>query len=198
MRTWQSFNVPLFLTLFRLFSVFIVLPPIFLILPWQTSFSCAVFVSSIFFLIGITDFVDGFIARKYKMESPLGQVLDPIADKIFIMAGLFFLAVAGRIETVIAIVLVGREFLVAGLREVAPRFGSVVPVNWLGKGKMASQLLLSVFLIVHPGYYGCRCFPIFFFEYLLLAITLFLSVFSAFFYVRSFLRQAGCSIRKMQ
>lgn len=198
MRTLKSYNVPLLLTLLRLFSVFLIFPPLFLALPWQSTFGWAVVVGMIFLALGLTDFIDGWLARIWRMETVLGRVLDPIADKVFIMGALFFLAVAGRIDTLIAIVLVAREFLVAGLREAAPEVGTAIPVSWWGKGKMAAQLFLCTFLIIHPGYYGCSCFPICFFEYLFLGTTVFLSVMSAILYVRSFLRQAGCSIRKPQ
>lgn len=188
-------NIPLLLTLVRLFSVFLIFPPLFLATPWQTSFGWAVFVCLIFLAVGMTDFFDGWLARAQKMETVLGRVLDPIADKVFIMAMLVFLAVAGRLDTVLVILLVAREFLVAGLREAAPEAGCSVPVSWWGKGKMAAQLLLCAFLIVHPGYYGCSCGPIFFFEYALLSLTIFLSLFSAILYIRCFLKHAGCSIR---
>lgn len=196
MRTIKSYNVPLFLTLLRLFSVFIILPPLFLALPWQSTFGWAVVVGMIFLALGLTDFVDGWLARIWRMDTVLGRILDPIADKIFIAAGLIFLAGAGRIDPIIVIVLIAREFLVAGLREAAPEVGTAIPVSWWGKGKMAAQLFLCTFLIVHPGYYGCSCGPIQFFEYILLIVTVLLSVMSALLYVRSFLRQAGCSIRK--
>lgn len=194
----KSYNLPLFLTLIRLFSVFIILPPLFLALPWQCSFGWAFSVAIIFLALGLTDFIDGWLARVWHMDTVLGRVLDPIADKIFIAAGLIFLSGAGRIDPVIVIVLIAREFLVAGLREAAPQVGTSVPVSWWGKSKMAAQLFLCTFLIVHPGYYGCSCFPIQFFEYVLLTVTVLLSVLSALLYVRDFLRQAGCSIRQTQ
>lgn len=191
-------DLPFFLTLLRLFAAFLVFPPLFLLTPWQTSSVWAIIVCFLFLVVGLTDFIDGWLARLWRVETTLGRVLDPIADKVFIMGALFFLSVAGRIDVVIAILLVAREFLVMGLREVSPELGCSVPVSWWGKGKMAVQLLLCSYLIIHPGYYGCACGVIFTIEYLLLTGAVLLSLISAVLYVRRFLSQAGCSIRKPQ
>ncbi|MCL5436361.1 MAG: CDP-diacylglycerol--glycerol-3-phosphate 3-phosphatidyltransferase [Candidatus Dependentiae bacterium] len=192
-------SLPLLLTLIRLFSPFLIFPPLFLVLPWQTSFGWAVLVCAVVLCIGITDFVDGWLARLYGQETVLGRVLDPIADKVFVMSVLFFLVGAGRIDVLVAIVLVAREFLVAGLREAASQVtGSVLRVSRWGKAKMALQLTLCVFLIVHPGYYGCACSLMYTIEYVLVGAALGLSLVSAALYVRRFLRQAGCSKSEME
>lgn len=180
------FNVPLFLTLSRLFAAVILFPPLFLLCPWETSFPWACFVSFVFFLVGMTDFVDGWYARAYKQETVLGRVLDPIADKVYIMAALMLLASAGRIDFILVMLLIGREFLVSGIREAAPEFGCSVPVSWWGKWKMAVQLVMCAYLIVDPIYYGCDCLPTRFLGIFLICSALFLSFISAWFYVRRF------------
>ena len=105
---------------------------------------------ALFSAAGITDFFDGYIARKRGQMSKLGQFLDPVADKLLVVAALFMLAAFDRIDqiTIIAaIIILCREVLVSGLREFLAEVNVGVPVTMLAKWKTVVQLVAIGFLL---------------------------------------------------
>lgn len=114
----------------------------------------------IFILASITDYFDGYFARAWKQTSKLGQMLDPIADKLLVSAALFMLIANDTIgwgSVLAAIVILGREILVSGLREFLAEVRVSVPVTQLAKWKTAIQMLAIAFLLA--GDVGERIFP---------------------------------------
>ena len=105
----------------------------------------------LFVLASFTDFLDGLLARLYKEESKLGELLDPIADKILVAAALVLLVMNGIIknyEVIAAIVILTREILISGLREfLAKRKGASIPVSSLSKFKTFIQMLAIAMLL---------------------------------------------------
>ena len=105
----------------------------------------------LFVLSSFTDYLDGFLARLYKEESKLGELLDPIADKILVAAALVLLVMNGIIknyEVIAAIVILAREILISGLREfLAKSKGESVPVSSLSKFKTFIQMLSIAMLL---------------------------------------------------
>ena len=105
----------------------------------------------LFVLASFTDFLDGLLARLYKEESKLGELLDPIADKILVAAALVLLVMNGIIknyEVIAAIVILTREILISGLREfLAKRKEANVPVSGLSKFKTFTQMLSIAMLL---------------------------------------------------
>jgi len=105
----------------------------------------------LFILASFTDFLDGLLARLYKEESKLGELLDPIADKILVAAALVLLVMNGIIknyEVIAAIVILTREILISGLREyLAKRKETSVPVSSLSKFKTFIQMLSIALLL---------------------------------------------------
>ena len=105
----------------------------------------------LFVLASFTDYLDGFLARLYKEESKLGELLDPIADKILVAAALVLLVMNGIIknyEVIAAIVILAREILISGLREfLAKSKGESVPVSRLSKFKTFIQMLSIAMLL---------------------------------------------------
>ena len=105
----------------------------------------------LFILASFTDFLDGLLARLYKEESKLGELLDPIADKILVAAALVLLVMNGIIknyEVIAAIVILTREILISGLREfLAKRKEANVPVSGLSKFKTFTQMLSIAMLL---------------------------------------------------
>ncbi len=105
----------------------------------------------LFVLASFTDYLDGFLARLYKEESKLGELLDPIADKILVAAALVLLVMNGIIknyEVIAAIVILAREILISGLREfLAKSKGESVPVSSLSKFKTFIQMLSIAMLL---------------------------------------------------
>lgn len=106
---------------------------------------------TIFTLAGITDFLDGYIARKYDMTSALGKFMDPIADKLLIAAALLMMVAFHRIEgwaVIAAVIILCREFAVSGLREFLADLKVSVPVSYLAKWKTTLQIFALGFLLV--------------------------------------------------
>ncbi len=149
-------NLPNILTISRIFVIPIVLVLIVFDAPWARWTACALFT-----LAGITDFFDGYLARRSNMVSPLGRFLDPIADKLLVVAVLFmvvalpdrldtwsFLGVTGTWTLFPALVILLREIMVSGLREFLAELRVGLPVTSLAKAKTTVQMIALGFLIV--------------------------------------------------
>ena len=102
----------------------------------------------IFAIAALTDSLDGYAARMRKEVTRFGQLIDPLADKLLVTAALFTLVEMGRVSSWIAIIIVGREFAVSGLRIVAAVEGVVIPASTLGKVKTALQMVAIVALLL--------------------------------------------------
>ncbi len=106
---------------------------------------------AIFAIAGLTDFLDGWIARRWGQSSALGRFLDPIADKLLVAAALLMLVAHGRLDgldLLAAVVILCREILVAGLREFLAELRVAMPVSKLAKGKTTAQIVALCFLLV--------------------------------------------------
>ena len=136
----MKFNIPTILTLFR-----VILIPFFVItfyLPFEWSPFATML---IFFIAGVTDWFDGFLARKWNQSTPFGAFLDPVADKVMVVAGLVLVVEYQHSIwiTIPAIIVISREIIISALREWMAEIGdrSKVAVSWLGKVKTACQML---------------------------------------------------------
>ena len=141
----KIFNVPNLLSLSRILSV-----PVFIILMLEPSPVRALVAGIVFSLASATDWLDGYLARKWGQVTKVGKLLDPIADKILIMAALVTL-VEIRSEVVhswMAIVIIGREFAVTGLRAIAASDGIVIPAETVGKYKVGAQITAVLSLLL--------------------------------------------------
>lgn len=145
----QNLNLPTFLTLVRMIGA-PVLVPFFIIntLSFQThSFSLAIL--CLFF--GITDFLDGYFARLYQIETKLGKVLDPLADKFFMYSALLALLAVHKIYYVWALILIGREFFVMGIRQLGYEYKiTAVAVSWWGKLKTVVHICFVAWVVANP------------------------------------------------
>ena len=135
-----QFNIPTNLTLLRI--ALIPLLAVVFYLPWQNAnVACTL----IFFLAGVTDWLDGYLARKLKLETPFGAFLDPVADKLMVAIVLVLLVQQqGSMYLAIpAAIIIGREITIASLREWMAEIGkrASVKVSQLGKWKTTSQML---------------------------------------------------------
>lgn len=100
----------------------------------------------------ITDFIDGYLARRWKQTSLLGKFLDPLADKLLVMATLVWMVPMGRIDAWLVVVLLARELSITGLRSVASSEGLVISARQMGKKKTAFQMVGILCLILHFRY----------------------------------------------
>ncbi|MCW5773898.1 MAG: CDP-diacylglycerol--glycerol-3-phosphate 3-phosphatidyltransferase [Rhodospirillaceae bacterium] len=141
-------NLPNILTFGRIAAVPLLIAVFYLPAPAANWAALAVFAAA-----SITDFVDGWLARRWQVESDLGKVLDPIADKLLVAAALFMLAAFDRLSIpsiVAAIAILGREILVSGLREfLAGR--ATLPVTLLAKWKTTVQMVALAVLLLGPA-----------------------------------------------
>ena len=102
----------------------------------------------LFIVAGITDYVDGEIARRWSLVTDFGRLMDPLVDKIMMAAGFICLVPLGDIPAWVATVIVGREFLITGLRLLALSKGRVLSAESLGKHKTAWQIITVVFFLL--------------------------------------------------
>lgn len=136
-------NVPNLLTIARIFLIPLFLLAILTRLPFG-----GVFAAAIFIVAAITDGVDGYIARRTKSVTQLGKFLDPLADKLLVAAALIALVELGAISTWVAMVLIGREMAVTGLRAIAAAEGTVIAAGPWGKAKTVVQIIFVVATIL--------------------------------------------------
>ena len=141
----EIWNLPNSLTLFRIFLV-----P-FLVVVLLTKFIGREYVGlTIFLIAAITDFFDGWIARRQKKITRLGTLLDPIADKLLMSAAFISLVEmdSKHVPAWMVVIIIGREFAVSGLRSIAAQQGVTIAASPLGKVKMVSQVIAISLLIL--------------------------------------------------
>ena len=141
----MKFKFPNYLTIGR-----IIIVPIFVLTFYLPGFYGDVIPFFLFVLASFTDFLDGLLARLYKEESRLGELLDPIADKIIIATALILLVMDGTIknyEVIAAIIILTREILISGLREFLAEGKIKLPVSGLAKLKTVLQMVSIALLL---------------------------------------------------
>jgi CDP-diacylglycerol---glycerol-3-phosphate 3-phosphatidyltransferase len=147
-------NLPNSITLSRIIMIPVflwILSPYF---PWQTGGVQELSAAILFVLASITDGLDGYLARKRGQITTMGMLLDPLADKIMVTAALIQLvAYTPQIVKVwIAVVIIGREFLISGLRSIAASEGFTITASELGKLKTVVQIVAVVSAILAHGW----------------------------------------------
>ncbi len=180
-------NVPNLLTLFRIALIPVVC---FLIYDGRPASCLAAF--AFFWIASITDWLDGYIARRQGLVSLTGKFLDPLADKLLVAASLIMLVGLGRIPASIVIIILSREIAITSLRALAATEGLVIAAGEGGKFKTAFQMLGLIGLLVHYTYevnYGFVTVQMNFHRlgFWLLIISIFFSLGSAWEYFRGFL-----------
>lgn len=174
-------NIPNLLTLFR-----IVLIPV-LVLFFYLPYTETHIISAILFALGgLTDWLDGFIARKFQLTSPLGEFLDPVADKLMVAVALVLLVGQHNFPylAIPSAVIVGREIVISALREWMAELGkrASVAVSYVGKIKTAIQMLAIVCLLLYTPH-GTLIWGVL--GYILLYIAAILTIWSMFMYLKT-------------
>jgi CDP-diacylglycerol--glycerol-3-phosphate 3-phosphatidyltransferase len=176
----KLFNIPNLLSISRILAV-----PVFIVLMLDPSPLRALLAGIVFSIASATDWLDGHLARKWGQVTKIGKLLDPIADKILIMAALVIL-VEIRSDVVpawIAIIIIGREFAVTGLRAIASSDGIIIPAETSGKFKVGAQItaVLSLLLDYYMTRDWMRTLGIY-----ALWVAMFLSLYSALYYFKTY------------
>jgi CDP-diacylglycerol--glycerol-3-phosphate 3-phosphatidyltransferase len=159
-------NTPNILTLLRIALIPAFIAAYYWAHPWSHMVATALFV-----LAALTDWLDGYLARKWEQTSPFGAFLDPVADKLMVAAALVMLVADPRVQThvldirlfaVVVLVIVGREITVSALREWMSEVGkrSRVAVSYVGKIKTVSQMVAIPFLLWQKSFWGLPIFRI--------------------------------------
>ncbi len=139
-------NIPNLLSISRILAV-----PVFVVLMLNPSPGRALAAGIVFSLASITDWLDGYLARKWEQVTKIGKLLDPIADKLLVASALIMLVQvdAARVPAWTVIVIIGREFAVTGLRAMAASDGIVIPAETLGKYKVGAQIAAILSFVFH-------------------------------------------------
>ncbi|HNV04458.1 MAG TPA: CDP-diacylglycerol--glycerol-3-phosphate 3-phosphatidyltransferase [Vicinamibacterales bacterium] len=178
-------NLPNALTLTRIFLVPLLVVVLLTKVEWPVmGVSSQVLGAAIFAVAAVTDWLDGYLARRRRQVTTLGQLMDPIADKLLTAAAFISLVQMGAAPAWMVAIIIGREFAVTGLRSVAYARGVVIPASPLGKAKMISQIAAILLLIL--GHEGFR--PFFLLGKIALWAVLAISVVSAADYYRRYAR----------
>jgi CDP-diacylglycerol---glycerol-3-phosphate 3-phosphatidyltransferase len=177
-------NLPNTLTLSRIF-----LTPLLVVILLTRIDGKEIYGVVIFVIAALTDYFDGYLARKRNQVTDIGKLLDPIADKLLITSAFISLVELNLAPAWMVVIIVGREFAVSGIRSIAAAQGYVMPANVLGKLKTVCQVLTIVVLIVADTYIE----PWERFGRFLLWVTVAISLISAANYLWIFLRVGGSS-----
>jgi CDP-diacylglycerol---glycerol-3-phosphate 3-phosphatidyltransferase len=140
----EFWNLPNMLTLGR-----ILLIPVFVSFTSDGDPFYSLMAAVVFAVASITDVIDGYLARKWNLITVVGKFMDPLADKLIVMAALVMMVRLGRIAAWVVIVLLARELIVSGLRTIAASEGMVIAAGQEGKWKTSLQLVGVISLCVH-------------------------------------------------
>ena len=181
----MPFNIPILLTWLRVALIPLVVGVYYLPEHWLPVAERNLASTLVFIVAAITDWFDGYLARRWNQTSAFGAFLDPVADKLMVAGALLVLVQLDRVNAVIAFIIIGREITISALREWMAEIGArkSVAVSSLGKIKTAAQMVAIPMLLFHdPLFNGVldihKCGEI------LLWIAGVLTVWSMFYYLR--------------
>ncbi len=180
-RTTMKLTAPTVLTLLRIALIPVLMLIMYLPVTWRNELAVAVFI-----LAGVTDWMDGWLARKTGQVSRFGAFLDPVADKLMVSVALVMIIAhhSDWLLVIAAAVIIGREITVSALREWMAELGSrgLVAVGWLGKIKTTMQMIAIGFLLYAEPLFGL---PVFDIGQWLLVIAAVLTLWSMIQYIRA-------------
>lgn len=136
------------LTLFRVAAI-----PLLIVLMLSSSRLSGFFAALVFSVAAVTDYFDGYLARRFGLVSTLGKILDPVADKLIVSSAFIMLIPQGRIPAWMVCVIIGRELAVTGLRNIISEKGEDVSASQLGKWKTGCQIAAIIPLLLHYDYF---------------------------------------------
>lgn len=194
----DGYDPPMFLTLptlltwLRIFSIPLVVGAFYLPLNADTRNLLA---TVLFIAVALTDWLDGYLARKLNQTSAFGAFLDPVADKFLICAALLILVQLDRVNALVAFVIIGREIAISALREWMAQIGASrsVAVHMLGKVKTAVQMVAIPFLLYDGVLFGLLDTRIW--GTVLIYAAAVLTIWSMVYYLRKALPEIRANVR---
>ena len=154
-------NIPNLITLSRIVLIPLLIGIYYLPSDWLTDASKDITATAIFIVAGITDWLDGYLARRLNQMSAFGAFLDPVADKLIVVAALIVLMRFDppRVHDIVALIIIGREVAISALREWMAKVGQAtsVAVAFIGKLKTVSQMIAIPLLLFHDRLFGVDC-----------------------------------------
>ncbi len=180
----MPFNIPILLTWLRVALIPLVVGVFFLPDGWMTTYERGLAATVVFVVAAITDWFDGYLARRWNETSAFGAFLDPVADKLMVAGALLLLVQLDRTNAVIAFIIIGREIAISALREWMAQIGASksVAVSSLGKFKTAAQMIAIPLLLYSEPLFGIM--PTLLIGHLLLDAAAVLTLWSMFYYLR--------------
>jgi cardiolipin synthase len=152
----MPYNLPILLTWLRILAIPLLIAIYYVPDSWATPYERDLTATLIFMAAGITDWADGYLARKLNQTSAFGAFLDPVADKLMVAAALIVLVQLGRTDAIIATIIIGREITISALREWMAKIGAAksVAVSMLGKIKTTAQMVAIPMLLYKMPLFG--------------------------------------------
>ncbi len=179
----DTFNLPNTITLARISVV----PFLFFLLAAPGPFWSLV-LAALFVVASITDFLDGYVARRYNLVTTMGKFLDPLADKLIVNTAMILMIPIGRIDAWIVAVIIIRDFIVDGIRTIASSEGIYIQASVLGKQKTLAQIFAVTALMIYHPFLGLNAH---FVGTIVLYVAFFLTIYSGLDYLFKFYRETG-------
>jgi cardiolipin synthase len=183
-------NVPNVVTLSRIILIPLLVGLYYLPESWLSDEGRNLAATAVFIFAGLTDWLDGFLARRLNQMSAFGAFLDPVADKLIVVGALVILLYLNRVDMLVALIIIGREIAISALREWMAKVGQAksVAVAFVGKLKTVSQMVAIPLLLYHQKLFGwidCQWLGT-----ILINVAAVLTVISMLYYLRKALPHA--------
>ena len=153
-------NVPILLTWLRIILIPLLVAVYYLPDAWVERVGRDLPATAIFIVAALTDWLDGYLARRWQQTSAFGAFLDPVADKLMVATALIMLVQLGRLDAIVAAIIIGREITISALREWMAQIGAQrsVAVSMIGKIKTTAQMIAIPMLLFYSSIGGVDIF----------------------------------------
>ena len=153
------FNTPNLVTLSRIVLIPLIIGLYYLPEGWLSYHGKNIAATVVFILAALTDWLDGYLARRLNQTSAFGAFLDPVADKLIVVGALIALLYLNRVDMLVALIIIGREIAISALREWMAKVGQAksVAVAFIGKAKTVAQMVAIPLLLFHDLLLGLDC-----------------------------------------